>query len=139
MNRRDAITYGSIIGGTALLTAVLGMGAHKAGQIYNAANPNSITSPVPAQESNRPKFQYVTNLSNAVYDSVRRLDQVYRAQYGRGLPVFHIGQNNDHYIVIRGSYENEVFEAYLKTDRWGNLMPNTPVTIARALPEEGKV
>ena len=128
MNRRDIAIYGSIIGGTALLTSVLGMWAHKAGQIYHSMNPPSVTSPAP-EEAKKPKFAYARNLSEELVNAVRTLDNVYRTQHGKGLQVFHVGPQNEHYVVIRGTGEETIAEAYLKASRWGIIDHNTPIRL----------
>lgn len=127
MNKRDITIYGSIIGGTALLTSLLGIGAHKAGQIYRDINPTSITSPAP--DETRPKFVYARNLSEELFNAVRTLDNVYRTQHGRGLQVFHVGPQNEHYVVIRGTGDETIAEAYLKASRWGIIDSNTPIRL----------
>ena len=128
MDRR--IIYGGI-GAAILLPVAIGVGAWQAGKSYRGNDVPAVTSPAP-EEAKKPKFAYVRNLSEEVFTAVRTLDNVYRTQYNRGLPVFHIGQSKDHYVVVRGIYENEIFEAYLKTDRWGNITPNTSITIVKA-------
>lgn len=76
-----------------------------------------------------PRYFPVANLSEAVYDSIRRLDQMHRTYYGRGLPVFHIGEGNDHYVVVRGTGEETIAEAYLRASRWGIIDTNTPIRL----------
>lgn len=128
MNKRDITIYGGIIAGTALLTSALGLGAHKAGQVYRSMNPSSITSPAP-DEAEKPKFDYVRNLSEEVFRAVRTLDSMYRTQHNRGLQVFHLDSENEHYVIVRGVADNTIAEAYLKASKWGVIDSNTPMRL----------
>lgn len=117
-----------VLGGSILVPAVLGIGAWQAGERYKRIDSaTAVTAQAGLQREASPRLTYPRNLSEEVFHAVRSLDHVYRSHYGRGLPIFHLG--NDHYVVVRASYGNAVAEAYLKASKWGIVYPNTPITL----------
>ena len=122
------IVYGAAIAGAILTPVAIGLGAWQAGKIYRAGDVPAVTSPAP-EEAKKPKFAYARNLSEELVNAVRTLDNVYRTQHGKGLQVFHVGPQNEHYVVIRGTGEETIAEAYLKASRWGIIDHNTPIRL----------
>jgi|GEM_PF-3763309 hypothetical protein len=129
MNKK--IVYGGIGAGLVALPVAMGFGAWQAGKLYNKGNDiPAVTSPAP--ELTQPNFVYARNLSEDLVRAARTLENVYRTQFNKGMEVFHIGPQNEHYVVVRGTDGTTIAEAYFRASKWGVIDPKTPVRLVMA-------